>query len=489
MFQALLSAAVDGIILIDAQGRIQVINQACEKLFGYRPDEVIGRNVNMLMPSPYREQHDGYLRHYRETGERRIIGIGREVMGQRKDGSTFPMYLSVGQGTVDDADIYVGIIRDLSDRVEREARLASILDTVPDGIVTIDERGIIESFSPAASRLFGYAPDDVIGRNVAVLMPDSYRAQHDAYIQRYRTTHEKHIIGITRIVVGQRADGTTFPMELSVGETRFGDRRVFTGFIRDITDRQGAERRLQELQAELLHVSRLSAMGQMASALAHELNQPLTAIMNYGRAAIRTLEQIDDPKTAKVLPLITKAVEQTTRAGKIIRNLRGFVEKREASRKHENLPKIIEEAIALGLVGSADADIKVKVDLDPAMAGVLVDKVQIQQVLLNLIRNGIEAMQAVPTRLLSVRSVAIDADFARVTVADTGPGLPKEVAERLFQPFLTTKENGMGIGLTICQAIIEAHGGRIWFEPNPGGGVSFHFLLPLSSEPTEAYVQ
>jgi two-component system sensor kinase FixL len=488
MFEALLSAAVDGIMVIDAQGRIQIINPACVKLFGYQPEEVVGRNVNILMPSPYREQHDGYLQHYRDTGERRIIGVGREVMGQRKDGSTFPMYLSVGQAKTDGRDIYVGIIRDLSDRVEREARLVSILETVPDGIVTIDENGIIESFSPAAARLFGHAPNDVIGKNVSVLMPESYRAQHDHYLQHYRATNEKHIIGTTRVVVGQRADGTTFPMELSVGETRFGDRRVFTGFIRDITERQGAERRFQELQAELLHVSRLSAMGQMSSALAHELNQPLTAIMNYGKAAARTLEQMDDPRTAKVQRLIGKAVDQTTRAGNIIRNLRGFVEKREANRRHENLSKIIEEAIALGLVGSADANVKVKVDLDPTMAPVLVDKVQIQQVLINLIRNGMEAMQAMPTRRLNVRSAVGESGFAQVTVADTGSGLPKEVAERLFQPFITTKENGMGIGLTICQAIIEAHGGRIWFEPNPDGGVSFHFQLPLSAQSAEAHV-
>jgi two-component system sensor kinase FixL len=489
MFQALLSAAVDGIIVIDAQGRIQVINEACEKLFGYKPDEVVGRNVNMLMPAPYREQHDGYLGHYRGTGERRIIGIGREVMGQRKDGSTFPMYLTVGQGKTDGADIYVGIIRDLTDRVEREARLASILDTVPDGIVTIDERGTIESFSPAAARLFRYEPAEVIGKNVAVLMPESYRAQHDHYLERYSASSEKHIIGTTRVVVGQRADGTTFPMELSVGETIFGGRRVFTGFIRDITDRQGTERRLQELQAELLHVSRLSAMGQMGSALAHELNQPLTAIMNYGKAAARTLEQIDDPRVAKVQQLIGKAVDQTTRAGNIIRNLRGFVEKREASRRHENLQKIIEEAIALGLVGSAEANVKVRLDLDPDIPTVLVDKVQIQQVLINLIRNGLEAMQTMPIRRLSVRSALADGDFALVTVSDTGPGLTKEVADRLFQPFITTKDYGMGIGLTICQAIVEAHGGLIWFEPNPDGGVSFHFRLPLSAQTAEDHAQ
>jgi len=489
LFQALITTAVDGIIVIDARGQIQVFNPACERLFGYRPDEVIGKNVKMLMPPPYREEHDGYLRHYQETGEKRIIGIGREVTGQRKDGTSFPMYLSVGQGRMEDAEIYVGIIHDLTDRhlaeqrvIEREERLRSILDTVPDAIILIDDRGTVESFSPAAARLFGYPPDQVIGQNVKMLMPAGYREHHDGYLQRYMATGEKRIIGIGRVVVGQRSDGSTFPMELAVGEIKLKDRRLFTGFVRDITERQSTERRLQEMQAELLHVTRLSAMGQMGSALAHELNQPLAAIMNYVKAAQRTIEPLADAKALKARDLLTKAGEQIGRAGTIIRNLREFIGKREANRREEKLHKIVEEAIALGLVGAADTNVKVKVALDPELPPVLVDKVQIQQVIINLIRNAVEAMQLVSVRQLHIASGLAEPGLAQVTIRDTGPGLPSEVEGRLFQPFVTTKEKGMGLGLTICQSIINAHGGRLWATPNEGAGVSFHFQLPLAEK-------
>ena len=489
MFQALISTAADGIIVIDAGGHIQVFNPACERLFGYAPGAVIGRNVKMLMPAPYREEHDGYLRHYRETGEKRIIGIGREVVGQRKDGSTFPMYLSVGQGRIEDADIYVGVIHDLTERyeaehriIEREERMRSILDTVPDAIVLIDEKGTVESFSPAAARLFGYSAAQMVGQNVKLLMPAGYREHHDGYLKRYLETGEKRIIGIGRVVVGQRSDGSTFPMELAVGEIKLKDKRMFTGFVRDITERQSTERRLQEMQAELLHVSRLSALGQMGSALAHELNQPLAAVMNYVKAAQRTLEPVEDARALKARELIVKAGDQTARAGSIIRNLRDFIGKREANRRQERLHKVIEEAIALGLVGAADANVKVGVDLDPALPPVLVDNVQIQQVIINLIRNAVEAMQEVPIRQLQIQSSLAEPGIAQVTISDTGPGFSEEVAAKLFTPFITSKEKGMGLGLSICQSIIQAHGGRIWATPNARAGVSFHFQLPLAEK-------
>ncbi|MBL6852692.1 MAG: PAS domain S-box protein [Alphaproteobacteria bacterium] len=259
LFGALIDTAVDGIIVIDAAGTVQVYNDACERLFGYPRSEVVGQNVKWLMPAPYHDGHDGYLANYRATGEKRIIGLGREVVGRRKDGSTFPMYLSVGEGTLDHGQIFVGIIHDLTQRNEateaireREARLSSILDTVPDAIVTIDEMGTIESFSPAASRLFGYAPAEVIGKNVKILMPAPYREQHDAYLAAYRKTGVKKIIGIGRVVVGQRRDGSTFPMELAVGEISGGRRRLFTGFVRDITERQSALPRCRHVLSKTL---------------------------------------------------------------------------------------------------------------------------------------------------------------------------------------------------------------------------------------------
>jgi two-component system sensor kinase FixL len=329
-------------------------------------------------------------------------------------------------------------------------------------------------------RLFGYTEEEVLGKNIKFLMPSPYREEHDGYLARYRKTGEKRIIGIGRIVVGERRDGTTFPLELAVGEVWIGKRRLFTGFIRDITERQGTEQRLHDLQGELLHVSRLSAMGQMSSALAHELNQPLTAIMNYVKAATRTMSAIDGPQAEKCREWMDKATAQTARAGEIIRRLRTFIEKRETSRSSESVNKVVEEAIALGLVGSADANVRIHLELDPAITPIPIDKIQIQQVLINLIRNSIEAMQTVSRRELTVQTSADSDGAVEVAVTDTGPGLSEDVAARLFQPFVTTKEKGMGIGLTICQSIVEAHNGRIWATPNPGGGVEFRFRLPAA---------
>ena len=360
----------------------------------------------------------------------------------------------------------------------REAHLQSILDTVPDAMVVIDAQGLIQSFSTAAQRLFGYSADEMMGRNVKILMPSPYRDNHDGYIGRYLHTGERRIIGIGRVVVGQRRDGSTFPMELSVGEMKSGQRQFFTGFIRDLTERQETEARLQELQAELVHISRLTAMGEMASTLAHELNQPLSAIANYLSGLRRLLEQVADARQPMMRDALDKAAEQALRAGEIIRRLRDFVARGENERRVESVSKLIEEASALALVGVKDQGVRVRYHFDPHVEHVLADKVQIQQVLLNLIRNAVEAMADGPRRDLTVSVSAGDDGMALIGVADTGHGLSDEVAAQLFVPFVTTKRHGMGVGLSISRTIVEAHGGRIWAEPAKEGGAIFRFTLP-----------
>lgn len=357
----------------------------------------------------------------------------------------------------------------------REAHLRSILDTIPDAMVVIGESGIIQSFSQAAERLFGWSPDEVIGKNVKMLMPSPYREAHDGYLHRYLTTGERRIIGVGRVVVGERRDGSTFPMELAVGEMISGDQRFFTGFVRDLSERQQTEQRLQELQSELVHISRLTAMGEMASALAHELNQPLSAMANYLKGSARLLAAEPVPRD-RLLDAIQKAGDQALRAGDIIRRLRDFVARGEAERRVESLPKLLEEASALALVGAKEHGIRVLFRFDPAIDLVLADKIQIQQVVLNLIRNAIEAMEEAPRKELELRIDAVD-DHAQVTVSDTGSGISPEIAGQLFQPFITTKRTGMGVGLSISRTIIEGHGGRIWVEDNPRGGTRFCFTL------------
>ncbi len=367
------------------------------------------------------------------------------------------------------------------DLLAREAHLQSILDTVPDAMIVIDEHGLIQSFSSAAERLFAYDAAEVIGQNVKMLMPSPYRENHDGYMNRYLKTGERRIIGIGRVVVGERKDGSTFPMELAVGEMRSNDRRFFTGFVRDLTEHQRTEARLQELQSELVQISRLTAMGEMASTLAHELNQPLAAITNYLRGSRRLLESGADTDRGRVREAIDKAADQALRAGQIIRRLRDFVARGESERRVESLNKIIEEASALALVGAKEHGIRVRFQFDPRIDLVLADKVQIQQVLLNLMRNAIEAMQDSSRRDLIVATAAGGDGDALVRVSDTGPGIAADIAEQLFQPFITTKAHGMGVGLSISRTIIEAHGGRIWVDQNPGGGAVFCFTLQTAA--------
>ena len=371
--------------------------------------------------------------------------------------------------------------REASARVvaEREAHLRSIFDTAPEAMIVINHSGIIQSYGRSAERMFGWRPSEVLGRNISMLMPEPYRSQHDDYLARYLSTGEKRIIGIGRIVVGERKDGSTFPMELAVGEVG-GPAQVFTGFVRDLTERRESEARLQELQAEVVHISRLSAMGEMASALAHELNQPLSAIANYLNGARKLIGRGPESE-AKVGDAVSKAAEQALRAGDIIRRLRDFLARGEGERNVESLAKLVHEACGLALVGAKESGVEVHYHIDPHLDRVLVDRVQTQQVIVNLVRNAIDAMEGQRRAQVDV-STKVEDGMAVVSIADNGPGLDESVAAKLFQPFVTTKAAGMGVGLSICRTIVEAHGGRIWTEANPGGGAVFRFSVPLAGE-------
>jgi two-component system sensor kinase FixL len=369
----------------------------------------------------------------------------------------------------------------MPERTPEAVFFRALISAAVDGIIVIDSKAIISVYNQSAQNLFGYTAEEVRGRNVNMLMPSPYHEEHDGYLHHYLDTGEKRIIGIGREVVGRRKDGTTFPMYLSVGEGMLEGERIFVGIVHDLTARTITARRLQDLQGELLHVSRLSAMGQMTAAIAHELNQPLSAILNYINAARRTLSKVTGEEAQRVSELIEKAVAQTTRAGQIIRHLREFVEKRETARVSANINLVIQEAISLASVASADPNVRVLTDFEPNLPPVLVDKVQVQQVIVNLIRNSVEAMQVVSKRELRI-STRLNAEGIKLTVSDSGPGLPPEVASRLFHPFVTTKEKGMGIGLSICRSIVEAHGGRIWAESGDLAGAAFHVLLPVSTE-------
>ena len=366
----------------------------------------------------------------------------------------------------------------------RDAHLKSILDTVIDAVVVIETDGTMVSFNTAAVRQFGYTPEETVGRNVSMLMPEPYRSQHDAYLHRYLTTGEKRIIGIDRVVVGLRKDGSTFPMKLAVGEMRSGDRTYFTGFIRDLTEREETAARLQEIQGELARLARLNELGEMASTLAHELNQPLSAIANYVQGSSRMMSRFEGEDAVRVQGALHETARQALRAGDIIRHLREFVTRGNTEKSPEDIKTLIEEAGALALVGARELGVKTVFELGGEKGMVLVDKVQIQQVLINLMRNAMEAMRDEERRELLVKVSNLPQDMISVEVADTGSGIPDEIAPQLFQPFVTSKPSGMGIGLSISKRIIESHGGEISVTRNAAGGASFLFTLPALNEDT-----
>jgi two-component system, LuxR family, sensor kinase FixL len=457
------------------------------RLFGLSPEDPVGYDLflSLLEPSD-RERTELAIRRAVESGGyfdisyrlSQASGVAHWVRARGslvKDAGGVPHHLS-------------GIVLDIDEEKQleealrtRERHLQSILETIPDAMIVIDGNGIMQFFSSAAERQFGYSEKEAIGRNVSILMPNPDRSRHDGYLARYRSTGERHIIGIGRIVTGQRKDGTTFPMHLSIGEMQSGGVPYFTGFVRDLTEHQQTQARLQELQSELVHVSRLSAMGEMASALAHELNQPLAAISNYMNGSRRLLAASSDPNRPKLENALDRAAEQAIRAGQIIRRLRDFVSRGESEKRVESLSKLIEEAGALGLAGAREQGVQLRFNLNPDHDLVLVDRVQVQQVLVNLFRNALEAMAQSPQRELIAANTQVADDMIEIEVSDTGSGFGENVKQNLFQTFFTTKETGMGVGLSISRSIIEAHGGRMWAESNPSGGATFRFTLPAAS--------
>jgi two-component system sensor kinase FixL len=465
---AIIASSNDAIIGKTLDGIVTEWNPAAESIFGYKADEILGRDIAVLLPQGRESEEKGILRRVGQ-GERIEHFETRRLC---KDGQIIDVSVTIspvrdGKGVIVGASKIARDItaakRDQKILLEREAHLQSVLDTVPDAMIVIDPSGVIQSFSSAAERMFGYSAKETFGRNVRMLMPEPDRGRHDGYLARYMTTGERRIIGIGRLVTGQRRDGTTFPMELAVGEVRLGEKRLFTGFIRDLTEREQTQHTLQELQAELVHMARFTALGEMASTLAHELNQPLTAVASYLNGVRRLIDAGKVQDMATIRGAVESAAEQALRAGQIIQS--------------EDIRSLVEEASALALVGAREAGVRFILEVADKMAPVLADRVQVQQVVLNLMRNAIEAMQSSSVRELSVKCFPLPDDMIQIDVSDTGSGIAPEILSNLFQPFTTSKPQGMGVGLSISRTIIEAHGGRLWAEPRPGGGTVFHTTL------------
>lgn len=367
----------------------------------------------------------------------------------------------------------------------------TLIDTAVDGIVVIDVAGDIQVFNPACVRLFGYMPEEVLGKNVAMLMPAPYRGLHDHFIGQYVKTGSAKIIGIGREVVGQRKDGSTFPMYLSVGDGMLHGQRIFVGIIHDISARREMEQRLSAMQNELSHIGRVGVMGEMTASLAHELNQPLSAALNYVNAAKRMLAPAPEPTAqtsgVRAFDMVEKAAAQIARAGEIIKSLRDFVVKAEPLRRKEDVNEVAGEALEFCLADLRLHLIHVERRLAPGLPPIMMDRVQIQQIVVNLLRNAIDALAGQETREITLvtREGRMKGNPAtELLVADSGPGVAAEILARLFEPFTTSKEAGLGVGLAICRSIAQAHGGEIVHSPDDAAALGcrtcFVLRLPAS---------
>ena len=492
-FRSLLDAAVDAIIVIDHRGRIEQFSLSAERIFGYTAAEVSGRNVDVLMPAPYRAEHDAYMERYQHTGEARIIGIGREVQARRKDGSVFPCELAVGKVQDVVPPRFIGFIRDITlrkladerlRRSESELRLAQELASLGNYVVHLD-RSEPNYHSPQLRRILGIDAVEE-GLPLTTLLE---RWVHPGDREKFdEAFSELDSPGNAfdceyRIVL---EDGTTRHLHHIAQVTRDAQGALLkhSGTIHDVTDRRATEDEARQLQERLTHFSRLSTMGEMAAGLAHEINQPLAAIATYAQAGQRFVRS-PNRDDADVLEALEQINAQALRAGEVIRRLRNFVKNREVKREPVDCNRLLDELRTLAETDARLHNVRLRIDAEPSLPTVYADPIQLQQVVLNLVRNAIDAMSETPETqrevLLSTRQ--LPEGEIEVMVADHGSGLAPEAAEHLFNPFFTTKSGGTGLGLAISRSIVRAHGGRLWHTPNEGTGARFHFTLPAAPAP------
>jgi len=484
--QLLIDSATDyAIVMVGLDQRITMWSSGAERLFGWTAQEAIGQVIGIIQ-LPEQQRDDRASQRFASILE--MGGFRDRGWRKRKDGSRVMVDLTATPIRDQFGKLlgYCGVLRDITDELvrervlrESEARLRSIIETVPDAMITMDDFGIVLSFSTAAEVLFGYKAEEVIGQNVSMLMPEPDRSRHDGYLARYRAGGVRQIIGKARRVLGQRKDGSVFAHELHVGEFEIDGRQVFTGFISDLTQREADAAQLREVEAELAQISRGAALATMGSALAHELNQPLTAIANYLQAA----GSIDLTQGEGAVALLREALDESSRqalrAGEIIHRLRAFLARSDLERRVADTADLVKEALALALPGAEAGSVNLQMDISLDCPAIFADRIQIQQVLINLVRNAFEALGGDGRIEIYAEP---DPDGVHFTVQDNGPGLHPEVEQHLFEPFSGTRTKGMGLGLAICRTIIEANGGRMWHERVPTGGAAFHFTVPVAED-------
>ena len=491
--KAIVATAAEGIITLDARGRIESVNQAAETMFGYSADELIGQDVKILMPEIYRAKHTGYIRDYVTRGEGSIFGAGREVPARRKDGSEFPIYLAASEVSVGGERCFAGIIRDISDqkaaeesRRAVEQRFRAVFDQRMQlaGILSVE--GKVLEANRKSLDFSGLDRDTVIGRYYWEApwwshSPEVRQQMHDAV--------KAAALGETvRFeVTCPRRDGQLALLDFSVRPIMNTDGRIvfLVTESHDITEQRLAEEEARQHRARVAHVARLSTLGEMAAGIAHEINQPLTAISLFAQAGRRLVNAGNFERMGEVCD---KLNEHALRASEVVERMQTMARQGESVKEIVDCNDLIESAVRLAESEARIYDMQIRFDKGADLAPVCVDSVQIQQVALNLLRNGMEAMISMDDEIeksVSIRTRMLDGVRIQVSVIDRGCGVPEDFADDLFTPFSTTKDSGMGMGLSISQAILRAHGGDIGFRRNEDGGTTFWFTLPAAGKETQ----
>jgi two-component system sensor kinase FixL len=487
-FEAFVKVAVDGIIMIDVQGQIELVNKAAEDLFGYTADEIVGENVRLLMPEPHRSEHDSYISHYLETGKARIIGVGRELTARCKDGSGVSVHLSISEIVLNGSPCFIGVLRDLTrEKTVEEAlrqeheRLNITLEHAPTGIVTYRFGEPFISANRAFCELTGYTADELTAITVDELTHPDDRVRSAAMAVGARARK------IDKFSVRKRfmcKDGAVIEVNVlnSITHDVAGHLDITIGQVENLTPRLQAEAESRKQREQLAHADRLNTLGEMATGLAHEINQPLTAISLFAQAGKRLHEAGSNDRLPEIFD---KLSQHAQRAGAIIERMQTMSRQQESKKEIADCNALVLDIAKLAEVEAGIRDISIEVEVGEKLLLVVVDTVQIQQVVLNLLRNGMQAMRSVNCRggntiILRTRSNN-DGDI-EVAVSDSGGGVSKRVAENMFKPFSTTKESGMGLGLSISRAIVVAHGGQLEYHNNKIGGATFLFTLPVATQ-------
>jgi two-component system, LuxR family, sensor kinase FixL len=487
---AAMEAAVDAVVIIDHRGSILGVNNAACRMFGYRTDELLGENVKVLMPEPDRSGHDGYLARYLETHQPKIIGIGREVTAKRMDGTVFPVRLSVGRVPDSVPPRFVGLLHDVSAehqataalKLERD-RARAYLELHDSILLELDPQFRVREINSRGSELLGAPVNEIIGQEwIRFIRGDSERERARLLLASALSngsSREREFDCLDMVGTPRRIYWRCIALRAADGEP--------AGWLcsgADVTERAQREHHAHLAQDRLTRVARLATMGEMAAGVAHEVNQPLTAITTYARACERYLDQ-PVPDMAEVREAVREINAEGLRAGEIIRRLRQMV-KVDApdERPNVDINALVQELRSLLQSDARLHDAQLRIELAPKLPPVAANSVHVQQVILNLVRNALEALLAQPagTRRVELTTAITDTGDVEIRVSDNGAGVEASIADRLFDPFSTTKASGTGLGLAISRTIVQSHGGTIGTRPSQPQGAIFFVRLPASVE-------